>query len=944
MKGHLLLVDGEAILTPHFPIIAAAVFAISSAAAASCITDDTVEGARAREQRSNHDLSLPDWGPYTKNYMGISHIPDVSAGVRFDLSVFPSVYRGRAFVPDVMFDTGFRPWRASPSLEFFEFRHDIEWKDQVFADIAYAELDPCMRAISVAISNNTALEQSVSLHLAASIHFPSVRPYEPNTPIRSASATVPLGAVWTDAIDYTELTFAVPRPQDNLVYDGWFRGEIREHGFVNGGGIGQGFGNNAGDRLRYTVDIPAPMQDAAMVLRYRTASSDPATIHVRDMFDRTVSLPASSELRTVTLPIGAVEAGPASITMTSGADVAVDIDGFAIVSEADVDALEFPVSDWDPVPEISPGPVVNSLVLKYPDTDTYYGIRWYYPDWHLREILNSTLTGFFEPYANNHTATEIVGDRLGHYTNVHLRPLNLSPHSQLTLHGVVVAGNAMSVRERLASVATDPDALAVPIRQASQSVPSLTSTMAGEPYRFSVQRLAATLLTNIVYPVYTQGHYIRHSAPGRWWDSLYTWDSGFIGLGLLELDRARSLETLSAYLTEPESDSAFIHHGTPLPVQHYLYYELFNRLESRDNVTRLYPNLKRYYRFFSGRDGSTTDRYGSRLLQTWDYFYNSGGWDDLPPQQYVHENNLTGQVTPVVTTAHAIRVAKILRTIALSLELIDDVELYTSDIELFSSALHEHAWDADAGYFGYVVHDSAGNPTDILRLPNGENLNKTLDGVSPLVAGVTTADQNRTLLRHLRDGDKLFSSVGITAVDQSASYYSDNGYWNGTVWMPHQWFIWKSLLDIGEHRFAHEIATTALDTWKKEVEASYRTPEHFIIRTGRGAGWHHFGALSSPILSWFTAYFVPGRLSVGLDTSIESTDIADDYSSLRATLRILENDAAEFSTAIVVLDETRRYRATWNRSELEVNQYTPGTLSVQIPRSVSHGELMIFER
>ena len=36
----------------------------------------------------SHDLRLPAWGPYTKRYMGISHVPDVAAGLRFDLSVF----------------------------------------------------------------------------------------------------------------------------------------------------------------------------------------------------------------------------------------------------------------------------------------------------------------------------------------------------------------------------------------------------------------------------------------------------------------------------------------------------------------------------------------------------------------------------------------------------------------------------------------------------------------------------------------------------------------------------------------------------------------------------------------------------------------------------------------------------------------------------------------
>ncbi len=56
--------------------------------------------------------------------------------------------------------------------------------------------------------------------------------------------------------------------------------------------------------------------------------------------------------------------------------------------------------------------------------------------------------------------------------------------------------------------------------------------------------------------------WIRHYTPGRWWDSLYTWDSGFIGLGLAELDPDRAVDTLNAYLTAQDTeDAAFIHHG-----------------------------------------------------------------------------------------------------------------------------------------------------------------------------------------------------------------------------------------------------------------------------------------------------------------------------------------------------------------------------------------------
>ena len=33
-----------------------------------------------KKLENTHDLSLPDWGPYTKRYIGVSHIPDKKSG------------------------------------------------------------------------------------------------------------------------------------------------------------------------------------------------------------------------------------------------------------------------------------------------------------------------------------------------------------------------------------------------------------------------------------------------------------------------------------------------------------------------------------------------------------------------------------------------------------------------------------------------------------------------------------------------------------------------------------------------------------------------------------------------------------------------------------------------------------------------------------------------
>jgi len=62
----------------------------------------------------SHNLRLPAWGPYTKKYTGISHLPDLASGLRFDLSVFPGYYRRQVMVPNAKWESGFHPWEAAP--------------------------------------------------------------------------------------------------------------------------------------------------------------------------------------------------------------------------------------------------------------------------------------------------------------------------------------------------------------------------------------------------------------------------------------------------------------------------------------------------------------------------------------------------------------------------------------------------------------------------------------------------------------------------------------------------------------------------------------------------------------------------------------------------------------------------------------------------------------
>ena len=425
-----------------------------------------------------------------------------------------------------------------------------------------------------------------------------------------------------------------------------------------------------------------------------------------------------------------------------------------------------------------------------------------------------------------------------------------------------------------------------------------------------VRLLQATLLTNVVYPIDAFGEPIRHFCPGKNWNSLYTWDCGFIGWAMAEIDPGRGYEIIRQYTTAPEEEAPFVHHGTPLATQILAIGDVWERGGCDEAQLReIYPRLKRFYDYMTGPDF----RKASGLIATWNIFYNSGGWDDYPPQWMLRpQKELRARTTPMVSTSYYIRCGKILRLMASHLAAVSkkaekkaflaDVKKLESDIAAMSKGILDNAWDPESGYFAYVEHDEEGRAKcryiwspemgipaqDGTRAYKGSaestNFDRGLDGVAPLVAGIVTDSQREALLGHIFTKGELWSDCGITAVDQSAPYYRKDGYWNGTVWMPHQMILWKTMLDLGLPERARQIAETALSNWERECEDSYNCYEHFMIETGRGGGWHNFSGLSSPILNWWNAYNKPGTLSTGFGTLVTSAKWQDGNSAVTATL------------------------------------------------------------
>ena len=928
--------------------ITTATLALGNDSLAGALTEPANAPFPSAQIAQTHDLpSLPNWGPYSKKYFGVSHIPDLQRGLSFDLSIFPVPAYGPVVLPSVMDRSGVHPWEASSNLEFYSLRLETMWKDQLYCDLSFSHIDVNSRLIRMEMVNQTSMPQELVLNSLAQLCFPPLKEGSAE-PIRLCEVELPEKAVWVHGLNYADLRFAKTRPTDNLVPDGKWRAEERCHNSVGGSVVAQGFGQNAGDQVWYRLKIDRPLVDAVLIWRFRLGQNESVSYVMDGPVRREIILRGTGEFSTVIVPLGALRADTYEVRFISNGGASAALNGFAVVEADQARQLRFAVKAWRPIPEVSEVST-SGLVLKYPDLSNYYGFSVGTTWASHRQIKWKDLQTAMDNQPGWRTRSRILGD--AHDPGdpdslfIHARstPFSIQPHSKRTVYGMVCTGTEAAVRRSLKDFDPDSKTAERAYFTASRKAFHPIATRAGEQFKLSQQLLAAVTMTNLVYPLRTQGNYIRHYSPGRKWDCLYTWDSGFTGLGLLEIDSRCATEILNAYTTPSGAQSAFIHHGTPLPVQIYLCCELWNRTQSREMLLYFYPRLRQFHRFLAGRLGSSTTRqHRDHLICTWDYFYNSGGWDDYPPQQFVHKHSLTSSVAPVINTSHTIRCAKLLRQIAAELDQTEDLAEYERDITELSASLQRFSWDSSSGYYGYVTHNRVGEPTGILRTDTGVNFNMGLDGVYPLIAGICSPEQERRILDHLFSSQHLWTEIGITTVDQSAPYYNPDGYWNGSVWLAHQWFLWKTMLDLDRPELAIRIAQAGLAIWKTVADASYNCVEHFKPYEPYGLGWPQLSSLSSPALSWFAAMYSPGHITCGFDIWIEDCQFSSSNRRLQAKFKSTRSGLHPRFSTLVCMQPASRYQVLWNGVAADFSIIHDGLLQVRLPHQPLPGKLDIY--
>lgn len=886
----------------------------------------------------SNTISMPKWGPYSKKYMGLSKIIDALSreGGRFDFSIHPTLWNSATPVPNVTVPSNYHLWECKPDYTYFAYRYELMWKDQVYADISISKINKEAFLMRCQINNNTELSQNCILNIFGALELPYQEYVSLNTPEK---------CVIKEANDYESYNYTVPRPWDNENPDGMFKGMFKDKAFHMGEGLGdrcdhahvhylgiQPFGVEAGDSVEYKLTADG-FSNPMLAIRYKTVTDGDVKLKLNDL---DVTLENSKDLTIAYIPF--VE----NPKLVSLGGAGYELDFIAVVEAGEKITTETKKYGYVPTTNIEKVGNGYRATLNYDYDNCQFSILTHNENTRQRTLESGSLEDALINRLSNgdHTYDDLketfsnsfkrkTSDE-GYFHNSLIKSIFIEPHSSHIEYAVLSCGEFEPLTN---------DEYEGIYNSARASLISEGFNADGEKYKLSTDILKSTLLTNVVYPVFRHGENIVHHTPGKRWDSFYTWDSGFIGMGLLEESKELCQYVLDSYLCDKSNeDFCFLLHGSLVPTQFVEYFELLKRTENKHELDFLYDKMKRYYEFLRGRThGSTCNKFDNGLLTVYDYWYSCSGMDDYPAQVKMIDNKAEEYSCPCLTTAQVIRAGKIMKMVAQYLEKSEDVATYDADIELSTKALNELAWDEESGYFGYTMYDKDRQHPYLMKTADGENWDKGFDGVYPLVAGAVDGERKQKLINHIQNPNEMWSNAGISAVDMSASYYFDDGYWNGNVWMSHQWFMWKTMLDNGESDFAFEIAKRALDMWKNETDFTYNTYECFGIQTKRGGWFHNFGGLSAPISIWANAYYKPGTVTTGLDIWTDYQKVTKN--SAEISFKYFGNN--DKYTMIVTLDSKNDYTVKLDGTEIPYKKRTEGAVEISLDSSVKAGVITI---
>ena len=95
---------------------------------------------------------------------------------------------------------------------------------------------------------------------------------------------------------------------------------------------------------------------------------------------------------------------------------------------------------------------------------------------------------------------------------------------------------------------------------------------------------------------------------------------------------------------------------------------------------------------------------------------------------------------------------------------------------------------------------------------------------------------------------------------------------------------------------------------------------------GRGAGFHHFSGLSTPVLMFFESLYTPATVTTGFDTVIRKKSVNKDSTAIKVDA-VSNCDGA---VMIVCMSDKCKYKFTVNGKTVRSKRLTDGAYAISL--------------
>jgi len=891
------------------------------------------------------------WGPFSQTYLGISHILNPAQGSMADLAVHVGRREpGSIILPDNTFDytqdveggnrravTGARPESVAPDYSSYAIRYFLDAHgDTALAKFTVENEKRARCEITFENSSNESREYFCGLGLAA---------FDSRKRVRLKDALRPW---WIPARDYVEIeayqkAFALGCRQClTRVFSWGVEAEV----------LAQAFGGWADDRVTYRTKLPAPLKDGHLYFRYVKygelnhsweirINGKATTFH----FPQTWAISgggwgknrdAYEEWRMLRVPVAVISESEVTVELRSldapGNDRArIWLDGMlfsegrlpgdqgheSLVSTTLADA---PLRESARVElQASTTSVASFEIVMEGDPHVDVTIS-------AEGIPVQTTTGTGSYVAHVRRCEGLPPARLerdstsGPWGAVEGGGIIVSPHSKKSISFLIAFGesSAFSAVESKSSRRLPPEAQG--------------------PYAEMMARLADTILFNVNYPLNLSGSPSPFYVPAKYFSIPYSWDGGFIAVGLATFAPDLAQQEACYFLADKQCDFPFLYCGSPVPTSFYALWDVYQATQDREALRGSYAGAKRMYDFFLGRTpGSAVNLHNDGLLSTYPYNYNLG-IDDHPIQRWAEKEQLTRKgLYSIILMPQMLRIARIMRNIATLLGREEDAEQYRQDSELLADVIDTRMWDEKSGLYGWLYRSENGVEPVIFDDCAGD---RSTCAFLPLFAGLAT--HKKRLIDQMMDPSRFLTRFGISTVDLESPSFNPNGYWNGGLWPVTHWFLWHGLLEAGEPALARQVCDLILKTWNDCFQEEHYFGEHFMLIPEQMNGTPNFGGLGAVLLPMYAAYYTPYQVTTCYDVILLKKSIDPSQDTLALTLAAPFLASEDFDLLINMGKAKTPYAFIINGQQ-HGNQVSDeyGHLCLRLPRPSAQYELLV---